>query len=106
MLKMGAGTASFYKFYDLVNGKKSVVYENIIFLYHDKILYTDLIEDEWHLILSSIFDNTVYSETTIDLASATGCVEKAVFDEIHLSVFVTYISEENYKEKQISIPLN
>ena len=47
-----------------------------------------------------------YSETKIDLASATGCVEKAVFDEIHLSVFVTYISEENYKEKQISIPLN
>ena len=69
-------------------------------------MYTDLVGEEWCLILSSIFDETVYSETKIDLASATGRVESAVLDESGSSVIVTYLSDDNYKEEQITISLD
>ena len=106
MLNIGAGSASFYRFYGLVNRKVSAAYENVLFSDHDKVLYTDLVGEEWYLILLSIFDDTVYAETKIDLASATGRVESAVLDENGSSVTVTYVSDDNYQEKQISIGLD
>lgn len=103
MLKIPAGNAAYYQFFDLDHEIMSSVYQQVIHAVKGYVLYTDLIDGNWKLIVSSIFDSQYYQEYPIDLASIEGRVNLASYNSDTGECNVTYISKQNYQEQSITV---
>ena len=100
-----AGNVMYTTFYDIVNEEKSKEYQNVQFVNDDIIVFTDFQYEEWYLVISDPFSKTFIKKIPIDLASATGMLETIMMNDVKQNVCITYISDEEYKEKTIVVGL-
>lgn len=103
-LREGSGNAFWYTFFDVEKERISKTFENVIGLHGDSVLYTDYIGTSWQIVMANAFTGEVLRTAPMDLHTATGQVEEAVWEEENGSWLVSYLAGENFEEQTIVFP--
>ena len=103
-LRDGGGNAFWFTFYDVERERVSKEYEYVIDLRGGNVLYTDRMDDGWHILLADVFDGEVLCSLPIDLRTAEGWVEDAEWNDESGAWVITFLAGEEYEETTVVFP--
>ena len=88
------GNADYRRYFNVATGQISPVYAEVAAASSEYVLYTSYEEDAWYMVVAGLFDGGVQQRVPIDLGTATGRVESAIWNEDATECTIEYISGE------------
>ena len=104
-LRDGGGNGFWYTFYDVAQERVSGIFQNVIGMRGETVLYTERFGDTWRIVLAQIFSGEILRSQSIDLRTAEGRVEKAEWDEKSASWRISYLAGDSFEETTVIFPM-
>ena len=104
-LRDGGGNGFWYTFYDVAQEMVSGIFQNVIDMRGETVLYTEPFGDTWRIVLAQIFSGEILRSQSIDLRTAEGGVEKAEWDEKSASWRISYLAGDSFEETTVIFPM-
>ncbi len=106
-LREGGGNAAWYTFYDVAQERVSEVFENVIDLRGETVLYTARIDGGWQIVLRNIFSGEILRSQPVDFDSAIGRImdDQWEWDEEGAFWRITFPVGGNGEDRTVVFPL-